>query len=63
MKIKISKIVKILLGIDLILLGLSALLIDTNFLNIDLREVHPLLGIALLVLGTIHILSHRRIKK
>jgi|WetSurMetagenome_2_1015567.scaffolds.fasta_scaffold329603_1 hypothetical protein len=56
----INKIFKFLLGIDFVLLALSVILM---LLGINVRQFHIIFGGILLLLGTIHILSHRRIKK
>jgi hypothetical protein len=59
MKIKLNKIIRILLGIDFLLILLSVIFKGL----INFRQIHPILGIILLLLGTIHILLQHFIKK
>jgi hypothetical protein len=58
----IKKILKIGLGIDFILLALSVILMNIETLKTFMRQLHPILGIILLLLGAIHIISHWRKK-
>jgi hypothetical protein len=57
---KINKIVKIILGIDFVLLALSVILM---LLEVNVRQFHIIFGGILLLLGMIHIISHIRMKK
>jgi hypothetical protein len=59
MKIKIKKIIRILLGIDFLLILLSVIFKEL----INFRQIHPILGIILLVLGTTHIILQHFIKR
>jgi|WetSurMetagenome_2_1015567.scaffolds.fasta_scaffold897984_2 hypothetical protein len=63
MKIKISKIIRILLGIDFILLALSVIFMRTGIFGLNVKQFHPIFGIILLSLGVIHITLQCLMKK
>jgi len=60
---KINKILKIILGIDFLVCALTGLLMELRILQINLKGIHLVSGFILLVLGTIHIISHCKLKK
>jgi hypothetical protein len=60
---KTNKVIKILLGLDFLLLLLSVIFIKSQIFGLNFRQIHPIFGGILLLLGTIHILSHCLVKK
>jgi len=56
---KINKIIKIILGIDFLVVAFSVIFIRM----LNLERLHVISGIVLLALGTIHIVSHFKLKR
>ena len=60
---KIKHTVRIVLALNFILIALSVIFMKFQVLQLDFEHIHIILGLSLLVIGTVHIILQSFFKK